>query len=85
MQNKKTVKEAVFLVLALIVMIGSRFMPATAGLSKDAWAMLGILWIFNMDWNFYRLAKYDYTDGTWSGFRSLDFRVHLPERLVIRR
>ena len=30
MQNKKTVKEAVFLVLALIVMIGSRFMPAAA-------------------------------------------------------
>lgn len=57
MQNKKTVKEAVFLVLALIVMIGSRFMPATAGLSKDAWAVLGvffgslIMWIgISIDW-----------------------------------
>ena len=43
MQNKKTVKEAVILVLAIIVMIGSRFMPATAGLSKDAWPVLGVL------------------------------------------
>ena len=57
MQNKKTVKEAVFLVLALIVMIGSRFMPAAAGLSKDAWAVLGvffgslIMWIgISIDW-----------------------------------
>ena len=57
MQNKKTVKEYVFLALALIVIIGSRFMPAAAGLSKDAWAVLGvffgslIMWIgISIDW-----------------------------------
>ena len=57
MQNKKSVKDTAFLVLALVVIIGSRFMPAMGGLSKDAWAVLGvffgslIMWItISIDW-----------------------------------
>ena len=57
MQNKKSVKDTAFLVLALVVIIGSRFMPAMGGLSEDAWAVLGvffgslIMWIgISIDW-----------------------------------
>lgn len=57
MQNKKNLKANVFLVLALVVIIGSRFMPEMAGLSRDAWAVLGvffgslIMWIgISIDW-----------------------------------
>ena len=57
MQNKKSVKDTSFLVLALVVIIGSRFMPAMGGLSEDAWAVLGvffgslIMWIgISIDW-----------------------------------
>ncbi len=57
MNNKKSAKDAIFLVVALAVIIGSRFMPATAGLSTDAWAVLGvffgslIMWIgVSIDW-----------------------------------
>ncbi|MBM6948462.1 SLC13 family permease [Mordavella massiliensis] len=57
MQSKKSVKDTAFLILALVVIIGSRLMPETAGLSKDAWAVLGvffgslIMWIgISIDW-----------------------------------
>ena len=57
MQTKKNTKANIFLVLALVVIIGSRFMPEMAGLSSDAWAVLGvffgslIMWIgISIDW-----------------------------------
>lgn len=53
----KNVKDTVFLVLALAVMIGSRLMPGMWGLSREAMGVLGvffgslILWItISIDW-----------------------------------
>ena len=55
--KKKNSKANVFLILALIVMIGSRFLPGMGGLSADAIAVLGvffgslIMWIgISIDW-----------------------------------
>ena len=42
MQNKKSVKDTAFLVLALVVIIGSRFMPAMGGLLKTH----GLCWVY---------------------------------------
>lgn len=57
MQSKKSAKETIFLILALVVIAGSRFVPAFGGLSKDAIAVLGvffgslIMWIgISIDW-----------------------------------
>lgn len=57
MAAKKDTKSTLILILALAVIIGARFMPAAAGLSKDAWAVLGvffgslIMWIgISIDW-----------------------------------
>lgn len=57
MNKSKNVKANVFLLLAILVIVGSRFMPEAAGLSKDAWAVLGvffgslIMWIgISIDW-----------------------------------
>ena len=53
----KNVKDTVFLVLALAVMVGSRLMPGMWGLSKEAMGVLGvffgslIMWItISIDW-----------------------------------
>lgn len=55
--SKKTLKELVFLTLALVSIIGSRFMPSMGGLSSEAMAVLGvfvgslIMWIgISIDW-----------------------------------
>lgn len=54
--NKQT-KELIFLILALVVIIGSRFMPGIGGLSSEAMGVLGvffgslIMWIgISIDW-----------------------------------
>ena len=54
---KKNAKDNVFLILALVVMIGARFIPGIGGLSADAVAVLGvffgslIMWIgISIDW-----------------------------------
>lgn len=55
--SKKNVKELVFLILALVCIIGSHFMPAMWGLSTEAICVLGvfigslIMWIgISIDW-----------------------------------
>ena len=64
MQTKKNTKANIFLVLALVVIIGSRFMPDMAWLSSDACAVLGLF--------FGSLTEYDHA----SGFRfDSDFRI----------
>lgn len=54
---KKNVKETVFLVLALAIMIGSRMVPGVGGLSSEAMGVLGVffgsllMWIgISIDW-----------------------------------
>ena len=55
--KKKDTKSTLVLILALVVIIGSRFIPGAAGLSADAIAVLGvffgslIMWIgLSIDW-----------------------------------
>lgn len=55
--RKKGVKESVFLVLALVIMVGSRLVPAFGGLSSEAIGVLGVffgsllMWIgVSIDW-----------------------------------
>lgn len=54
---KKTIKTNIILLFALVIMIGSRFLPGMGGLSPDALAVLGvffgslIMWIgISIDW-----------------------------------
>lgn len=55
--EERNVKDTVFLVLSLAVIIGSRFMPPVGGLSSEAWGVLGVffgsllMWItVSIDW-----------------------------------